>query len=224
MGWRHDQRGNYVFIDRRTGAQLERSVRSGTSNRAVLRMSVSGVQALINQLVSLRVSIKPILRRCARRSSTPVVKSVRSMLPGRGKRVLHDGKRTVVYGRTGQLRKSIAARVLTSKAGTIHAVVGARRRFISYAFKAYHKPNRNTPAKRNTLVRVRPSLYMHLVESGFTAKLWGSGKTRPVSGKFALKRSLAQNMANIQAITAQVLREKIDQVLNSGQPVKESAA
>lgn len=221
--YRHDQRGNYVKVDRK-GGQLEVAGSGGGSSRQLISMRLSGLESLIGKLNALRISVNPILRQAARRSSTPVVKAVKTMLPTKGKAIKgmkHNGKKVFDYGDTGQLRKSIASRVLTSRAGTVHAVIGARRKFLTMALKRYHKPNRNVKAQRNVLVRVRPTLYSHLVEKGFNAKLWRSGKRKFVPGRRFLARSLAANMSQIQSITAEVLQNKIDQVMNSGQPVKD---
>lgn len=197
---------------------------AGEANRSLVSMKVDGLDSLVKKLTSLKVSVKPILRQCARKSSTPTVQTVRRLLPQKGKAIKgmkHKGKKVFDYGDTGQLRKSIASRVLTSREGVVHAVIGARRKFLTMALKRYHKPNRNVEAQRNVMVRVRPTLYSHLVEKGFNAKLWRSGRRKFVPGRRFLAKSLQANVANIQAITSRVIQDKIDQVMNSGQPVKD---
>lgn len=190
------------------------------ANSRLLSARIDGLDAGLARLAALRVSIKPILRQAARKSSTPISKIAKSLLPARGKRIKFDGKRVTSYGRTGQLRKSIASRVLTSRKGVIHAIIGARRKFATEAFKAYHKPTRSVKARRNIMVRVNPVNYSHLVEEGFTAKLWRSGKLRPVAGRGFLRKSLSANYAQVQSITAEVIQTRIDKVASSGQAIK----
>lgn len=191
------------------------------AGNALLKASVDGIDDGIKRLSALRLSIKPILRQAARKSSTPISKMAKTLLPARGKKIKYAGGKVYSYGRTGQLRKAIASRVTTGKDGVVRSIIGARRKFVTEGFKSYHKPNRNVKAKRNVMVRVNPVYYSHLIEQGFTAKIWRSGKLRPVAGRGFLRKSLSANYANVQTITADVIQAKIDKVASNGQVVRE---
>lgn len=186
-----------------------------------LAMSVSGIDDGLKKLSALRVSIKPILRQAARKSSTPITKMAKSLLPAKGKKIKYNGKKVFSYGRSGQLRKSMASRVATGRDGVVRSIIGARRKFATEAFKAYHKPKRSVKAQNNVMVRVNPTYYSHLIEQGFTAKIWRSKKMRPVAGRGFLRKSLNANYANVQSITGQVLQARIDKVAGNGQPIRE---
>lgn len=208
--FRLDQRGNWVRVDRR-GGQLEAQV-SGSTRRAIVGMRLNGLSDIIAEFQAMQMSIKPILRQAAKRSATPIVQQARSLLPSRGKRTLYNGKRVFTYGLTGQLKKSISARVLTSRTGKIHAVIGPRRDSVAMAFKKYHKPNKSAKAQRNVMVRVKPSNYAHLMENGFLLKIWRTGRTKqipPLRGTGFLAPALASNQTLVESITKNVLAEQL---------------
>lgn len=208
--YRMDQRGNMVRVDRSTG-KLEAQVSSQT-RRAVVGMRLNGLDDLVGAFEALSMKIKPILRQAAKRSATPIVQHARNLLPVRGKRTLQNGKRVFTYGLTGQLRKSISSRILTSRTGRIHAVIGPRRDSVTMAFKAYHKPTKAAKAQKNVMVRVKPSNYAHLVEKGFIAKLWGTGRTKEVAargGTGFLAPALSANQTMVESITRKVLEEQL---------------
>lgn len=177
--------------------------------KPLVRMRIDGLDDLVEGIRTIKGNVNPVLRQAARKSSTPIVQEVRQNLPARGKRTLANGRRVFTYGLTGQLRKSIASKILTSRAGVVHAVIGPRRGFKTSAFKAYHKPNRTAEAQRNVMVPVNPTMYAHLVESGFTAKLWRSGKTKAIPGKGIMRKALEHNRGRVETITRQVLDESL---------------
>lgn len=204
------------------------------SGDPVIRFNPEGMDGLIKKLKALKVSVNPILRQAARKASTPLVKGAKNILPKRGKPVrgwTSKGKKVFSYGRTGMLRKSIDKRVMTSRrTGMVHAIIGPKRKsgsgdkaktFVSFAFKRYHRPKKSVAAQKNVMVKVKPTAYSHLYELGFTAKLFGSGRTKPVRGRFYLRKTLASNEQNVINITQQVLQQKIDKVMGTGVPERD---
>lgn len=205
---------------------------------SLIKTRVEGMDALVKRLSNLKVSINPILRQAARRSASPVSKTAKLYLPGRGKRLIYDGNRILVYGRTGQLKKSIGYRVATSRDGVVHALIGAQRKTVTLALKtvaykgqvtwkrdkdgALVKGDKLTTKTRNVLVRVKPSNYSHLIEDGFMAKPWGR-KTKPVAvrGRKFLLKALTQNQGAVQTITANVIQKKIDEVMTGWSDIKD---
>jgi HK97 gp10 family phage protein len=180
------------------------------AGRRDLHLYLAGANELIQALQEASKKINPALRRVARAATTPVLQSARQLVPASRKKVLYQGKKVFRYGTTGQLKKSLGYRVTTSKkTGAVHAVVGPRRGFKIMAFKAYHKPKRGVDAQRNVLVPVNPTYYSHLIEKGFTAKLWRSGKLRPVPAKPFLGPALNANKDQIEEITARILTDEI---------------
>jgi len=182
--------------------------------RRDLHLHLAGAKELMEALVLAGKKINPALRRVARTSSTPILRHARSVVPAKRKRVLYQGKKVFRYGTTGQLKKSLGVRVATNKkTGAVYALIGPRRGFKVMAFKAYHKPTRSHQAQRNVLVPVNPTNYSHLVEKGFTAKLWRSGKLRPVAGRPFLKPALDANRSQVEDITARILSEELQKAL-----------
>ncbi len=175
-----------------------------------LRLHLAGAKELVDALLDAGKKINPALRRVARASTTPILRTARSLVPAKRKRIMYHGKKVFRYGTTGQLKKSLGYRVSTSKkTGAVYAIIGPRRGFKIMAFKAYHKPKRSVEAQRNVLVPVNPTNYSHLIENGFTAKLWRSGKLRPVPSKPFLKPALDANRSQVEEITARILSEEL---------------
>lgn len=217
---RYDDRGN-PYRKERIGGQFK-EVYLDPQNPRGFRMSVSGLEETRQKLVILGASINGIFRIAARRSATRVKNELKQLLPTRGFRTSHQGKRVLTYGLSGQLRKSIDTRVLTSRGGVVHGIVGPSRQSVGYAFKAWHKPTKNARAERNVMVRVKPSNYWHLYEKGFTAKLFGTGKTKAVSGKYLLPRVLGANQAQVQRDTADVFDEQLNKIVNKRASIAEA--
>lgn len=175
-----------------------------------LILHLAGAKELIEELQAHRKNIKPALRRVARNAATPILKTARQKAPQKRRRVMYQGKKVFRYGTTGQLKKSLGYIVTTSKkTGAVHAVIGPRHGFQIMAFKKYYKPNKSVKAQRNVLVPVNPINYSHLVEKGFTAKIWRSGKLRPVESKPFLKPALDANRSQVEEITARILSEEL---------------
>lgn len=180
----------------------------------IITAKLAGVVAAVAKLKDLGVKrVKAALKRAARLSSSPVVKQVQALAPNIKNTIKHDGKKVPVYGASGALRKSIGFRVgVNRKDGGVYSIVGPRRRkFFKpiMAFIKYFKPNRNVAAKHNVMVRVHPGNYAHLVESGFTAKVWRHGKRVRVAGKFFLKNALARSGPIIEQMTIKAVTEEL---------------
>lgn len=205
---------------------------------ALIKTHVDGMDKLVKRLGNLKVSINPILRQAARRSSSPISKTAKLYLPSRGKRVVHRGERIAIYGNTGQLKKSIGYRVTTGRDGVVRAIIGAQRKTSILALRtvAYKgtltwrrdsdgklvRGNKLTTKTLNVMVRVKPSNYSHLIEDGFNARPWGSkSKLIPVRGRKFLLKALAQNKGSVQTITANVIQKKIDEVMEGWSPIRD---
>ena len=179
-----------------------------------LRLNLAGAVELIDALRDAGKKIKPALRRVARACTTPILRTARTLVPAKRKRIMYQGKKVFRYGTTGQLKKSLGYRVTTSKkTGAVYAIIGPRRKFDIKAFKTYHKPKRSVVAQRNVMVPVNPTNYSHLIENGFTAKLWRSGKLRPVAGRPFLKPALNANRSQCEDITARILSEELQKAM-----------
>lgn len=185
-------------------------------------INLDGLDETISQFRAMGASINGIFRLAARRSGVRMKQDIKTMLPGRGTRSIHSGKKVLTYGLTGQLKKSIDVRVLTSRKGVVHAVIGASRQAVSSAFKKWYKPNRNTKAQKNVMVPIVPNKYWHLIEKGFTAKLWRSGKLRPVPGRNVLGRVLGASSSQVIKDTKDVFEEQQNKIFNKRQALIEA--
>lgn len=218
--YRLDQRGNYVRIVRDASGKIVENNRLNNVNQRHLRLDIGCFGQILNSLIDAGVKVKPVLRRIARKSATPITNAAKLLAPSKRKKVIYSGPtitRTInakgksktyesgskvfSYGTTGQLKKSIGSRVFTDRLGVVRALVGPRRKAWTYAFKKYHKPSRNHPAVKNAMVRVYPIFYSHLVEHGFTAKLWRSGKLRPVAAHPFLQPAMDRTRSTVLKIT-----------------------
>ena len=173
-----------------------------------------GVAEAVSRLKSLGDKrLKAALKRAARLASSPVVKTVRSLAPQLKQTIKHDGKKVPVYGASGALRKSIGFRIgVNRKNGQVYSIVGPRRRKSFkpiMAFIKYFKPNKSVAARHNVMVRVHPGNYAHLVESGFTAKVWRHGKRVKVAGKHFLRNALARSGPVIEQMTIKAVNEEL---------------
>ena len=213
---RQDDRGN-PYRRERIGGQLREVYLDGKRNAGLVSMNFNGLDDVIGQLRAMGASINGIFRLAARRSGVRMKQDIKTLLPGRGTRSIHSGKKVLTYGLTGQLKKSIDVRVLTSRKGVVHAVIGANRKTVSMAFKKWHKPTRNDKAQNNVMVRVKPTNYWHLIEKGFTAKLWRSGKLRPVPGRNVLGKVLGASTSQVIKDTKDVFDEQQNKIFNKRQ-------
>jgi hypothetical protein len=67
------------------------------------------------------------------------------------------------------------------------------------------------------MVRVKPTNYWHLIEKGFTAKLWRSGKLRPVPGRNVLGKVLGASTSQVIKDTKDVFDEQQNKIFNKRQ-------
>ena len=213
---RHDDRGN-PYRRERIGGQLREVYLDGKRNAGLVSMNFNGLDDVIGQLRAMGASINGIFRLAARRSGVRMKEDVKKLLPIRGTRSIHSGKKVLTYGLTGQLRKSIDVKVLTSRKGTVHAIIGSNRQTTSKAFKKWHKPTRRDKAVKNSMVDIKPYKYWPLVERGFTARLWRSGKLRPVPGYNTLGEVFAANSSQVINDTKDVFKEQENIIFNKRQ-------
>jgi hypothetical protein len=180
----------------------------------LIRAKLAGVAAAVAKLKDLAAKrVKGALKRAARLASSPVVKTVQALAPQLKQTVKHNGKKVPVYGASGALRKSIGFRVgVNRKNGQVYSIVGPRRRKSFkpiMAFIKYFKPKKSLEAQHNVMVRVHPGNYAHLVESGFTAKVWRHGKRVKVAGKYFLRNALARSGPVIEQMTIKAVNEEL---------------
>jgi hypothetical protein len=180
---------------------------SQTSRAAAKLTGLSNALAFLQSIGPNRV--KAALKTAARKVSPIAVAAARQKAPQLRKFVYTQDGKMPVYGASGQLRKSIGYRIgVNKRTGSVYSVVGPRRRMYAMAFMAYYKPTKTAQAQRNVMVRVNPGKYTHLVENGFTAKIWGTGKRVVVQGKPFLQRALNEVNPQIEPITVDaVMRE-----------------
>ena len=184
------------------------------SSKMVVGVDVAGFSQTIDELRNLGENVKPILRRAANASSTPIVQAMKSMLNTRGKRSIYNGKKVFTYGQTGLLKKVIGARVMTRRS-SVFADVGPRYAMGGFAFKKWHKPTKSDKTLHNSMVMANPVYYGHLVNNGFTAKLFGTGRTKRVMGIDFIGRSYASARSQVVFTTNRILDEELDKAFNS---------
>jgi len=218
---RFDDRGNPYRRDR-IGGQLREVYLEGSRHGGLVAMRFDGVDDAIQQLRALGASINSIFRIAARRSGTRLKSDVKALLPVRRMRSIYNGKKVLTYGTTGQLKKSMSVKVLTSKRGVVHAIIGPSRQSIAQAFKKWHKPTRNHKAEINSMQRVKPSNYWHLYEKGFNAKFWRTGKMRFIPGKNILPKVLSPSATIVAKDTKDVFEEQKNRIFNKRQALLEA--
>jgi HK97 gp10 family phage protein len=65
-------------------------------------------------------------------------------------------------------------------------------------------------------ITIKPAKYAHLVENGFTAKIWASNKRIRVSPKPFLRPALDSNSGQVSDITVDYLQMAIDDLIAKG--------
>jgi hypothetical protein len=121
-----------------------------------------------------------------------------------------------MYGASQALKKSIGVKVATTRKGAVNAIVGPKRSSEAKVFIAYYKPTAAKKAQRNVTITIKPSKYAHLVENGFTAKIWASNKRIRVSAKPFLRPALDSNSGQVSGITTDYLQMAIDDLIAKG--------
>lgn len=154
--------------------------------------------------------LKAALKKAARQVSPIAVKAARQKAPQLRQTVQTTHGKMPVYGASGQLKKSIGYRIgVNRRTGNVYSIIGPRRRMYAAAFIAYHKPDKGRPAERNVIVKINPGKYTHLVENGFTANIWGTGRRVVVKGKPFLQQALNEVTPQIEPITVKVVQEEL---------------
>lgn len=177
---------------------------------------IDGLTELISKLKKFPVAIRTALRRSARKIGGQVAKVAKAKAPNR-KEMIKVGKEMVrMYGASQALKKSIGVKVATTRKGAVNAIVGPKRGSEAKVFIAYYKPTAAKKAQRNVMITIKPSKYAHLVENGFTAKIWASNKRIRVSPKPFLRPALDSNSGQISGITTDYLQIAIDDLISKG--------
>lgn len=159
-----------------------------------INLRVTGFAVLEAALSEFPKSLNAAFKRAATKTGRALAKIAKAKAPARKKSIRIGNKSVEMYGASGSLKKSIGLKVVKPRryAGTPawNAIVGARRGMDIAGWIAYWKPTRAHKAERNLNVKISPSRYSHLVEKGFVAKLWASGKSRPVPARPFLRPAL----------------------------------
>ena len=179
-------------------------------------LNIDGLVELMSNLKKFPVAIRTALRRSARKVGGQVAKAAKAKAQTR-KETVKVGKELVrMYGASQALKKSIGVKVATTRKGAVNAIVGPKRGSEAKVFIAYFKPTAAKIAQRNVTVTIKPSKYAHLVENGFTAKIWASNKRIRVSPKPFLRPALDSNSGQISGITTDYLQIAIDDLISKG--------
>jgi HK97 gp10 family phage protein len=177
---------------------------------------IEGLSQLTDRLKKFPVGIRPALRRSARKVGGQVAKAAKAKAPNR-KETIKIGKELVrMYGASQALKKSIGVKVATTRKGAVNAIVGPKRGSEAKVFIAYYKPTKAKKAQRNVTITIKPAKYAHLVENGFTAKIWASNKRIRVSPKPFLRPALDSNSGQVSGITTDYLQVAIDDLISKG--------
>lgn len=176
---------------------------------------VAQLEGFANAMAYLRSvgpnKLKAALKKAGQSASKYVVKRVQELAPQRVVHTQHDGKRVPVYGSSGTLKKSIGFRVgVNRRNGHVYAVIGPRRRFTAMAFIKYLRRRKSDPPRRNVMTMVRPSLYTHLVENGFTAQIWGQDRFVHVKPRPFLRPALRDAEDIIEGVTRKAILEELE--------------
>lgn len=179
-------------------------------------LNIDGLSQLTDRLKKFPVAIRTALRRSARKVGGQVAKAAKAKAPNR-KETVKVGKELVrMYGASQALKKSIGVKVATTRKGAVNAIVGPKRGSEAKVFIAYYKPTKAKVAQRNVTITIKPAKYAHLVENGFTAKIWASNKRIRVSPKPFLRPALDSNNGQISGITTDYLQIAIDDLISKG--------
>ena len=177
---------------------------------------IDGLPELISKLSKFPVVIRTALRRSARKIGGQVAKVAKAKTPNR-KETMRVGDQLVrMYGSSQALKKSIGVKVTTTRKGAVNAIVGPKRGSEAKVFIAYFKPTAAKKAQRNVTITIKPAKYAHLVENGFTAKIWASNKRIRVSPKPFLRPALDSNSGQVSGITVDYLQMAIDDLIAKG--------
>jgi HK97 gp10 family phage protein len=177
---------------------------------------IEGLSQLTDRLKKFPVAIRTALRRSARKVGGQVAKAAKAKAPNR-KETIKIGKELVrMYGASQALKKSIGVKVATTRKGAVNAIVGPKRGSEAKVFIAYYKPTKAKKAQRNVTITIKPAKYAHLVENGFTAKIWASNKRIRVSPKPFLRPALDSNSGQVSGITTDYLQVAIDDLISKG--------
>ena len=182
-------------------------------------LNIDGLVELMSNLKKFPVAIRTALRRSARKVGGQVAKAAKAKAQNR-KETVKVGKELVrMYGASQALKKSIGVKVATTRKGAVNAIVGPKRGSEAKVFIAYFKPTAAKIAQRNITITIKPSKYAHLVENGFTAKIWASNRRIRVSPKPFLRPALDSNSGQVSGITVDYLQIAIDDLIAKGKIV-----
>lgn len=167
---------------------------------------IEGMSQLVERMAKFPVAIRTAMRRAARKVGGQVAKAARAKAPSR-KQTMRVGKELVrMYGASQALKKSIGVKIATTRKGAVNAIIGPKRGSTAKVFIAYFKPTAAKAAQRNVTITIKPAKYAHLVEKGFTAKIWASNKRIRVSPRPFLRPALDANSGQVASITVDYLQ------------------
>jgi hypothetical protein len=183
-------------------------------------LRITGFAVLQAALSEFPKSLNAAFKRAATKTGRAVAKIAKSKAPSRKKSIRIGNKSVEMYGASGSLKKSIGFIVVKPKRfvgePVWNAIIGARRGFDIAGWIAYWKPTKQHKAERNLNVKISPSRYSHLVEKGFVAKLWASGKSRPVAARPFLRPALDGSKQYAEANTKESLDLELAKLARTG--------
>jgi HK97 gp10 family phage protein len=174
-------------------------------NMYAAKLTIDGLEDLVKALSYFPREMKNAMRAAARKTGGAVKKTAKQKAPKRNS-TLRIGKQIhKVYGGSGTLKKAIVFVVRTNpRTGKVYVLVGADRAVTGKVTVKLWKINETHT--------VKPSKYSHLVENGFTAKVF-NGKTVRVSAKPFLRPALDAYSNQIESVTRAEIEKALNKVL-----------
>lgn len=166
-------------------------------------VTISQVKRAIEELGRAPKALDAALKRAARLWATQTVKVARTKVPTRRTFYILHGKKYPTLGASQALKKSLGSKAKKSKkTGQIYGVVGPRRK----------KHIQGVNPRTGQLVTIKPTRYAHLVEKGFLAKLWKSGKRVRVPGRPFLVPAYDATKSEALSLTGKSVREALNKL------------
>lgn len=187
-----------------------------------LNLSVPDLGALIGLFGGAVRELDKAIKRAATKAGRILKKAARAKAPSRKTSIRIAGRAYRHYGSSGALRRSIDANIRKpgQRSGGVSirwalawsTYVGAARKYSQMVFARWHRPSRARPAVRDALIRVRPAWYAHLVERGFVAKVFGTGRRVVVPARPFMRPALDANAQSIATLTVAELESQLEKM------------
>ena len=186
--------------------------RKRQESKEALGLRIPDMGSMISMFGTAINELDKAIKRAATKSGRIIRKSAKAKAPNRKSTIKIGNKTYRYYGFSGALKKSIDSNIrkMGRKSGygasvrwalAWSAYVGAARKYKQKVFVRWYKPTKKKLAQTNFLMNVRPAWYSHLVEQGFVAKLFGTGKRVVVPARPFLRPALDTNASQIETLT-----------------------